>query len=164
MKWVIPVILAAGMASQLLQGCYGGGAKVGAGERETAGSRALSLPLLVTGIAQLYTVNEVADYSDLRLVESWTGSDPAGLKPGMKEIQPVRWKNRFYYLIATRNRLSVGTSMEDTEALCLYFDPGTLAWYAQAGNRKTRLAEWKDATRSELLLIHPGGTRVAVRL
>jgi|GEM_PF-6193812 len=162
MKKMISMILTAGMASLALPGCHGGGARSRVEGTNESGNRSLSL--LVTGFAQLYTVDEVADYSDLRLLESWNGSDPGELKTGMKEIQPVRWKNKSYYLIATPNRISVGTSMEDSGGLCLYFDPGTLAWYAQAGNRKTRLAEWKDATRSELLLIHPGGTRVSVRL
>ncbi|MDB5047433.1 MAG: hypothetical protein JWO30_504 [Fibrobacteres bacterium] len=150
-----------------LLGCYGGKAPVRSPDGSTdapAVARARTLPLLVLGVAQIYTAGSLADFSLFNLVESWHGSDPASLRESMKEIQSVKWKGEQYFLIATRNRLDISTSMEGGRpSASLAYDPGTLAWYAETGLERTKLAEWTDESRHVLMLIHPDGTRVAVR-
>jgi hypothetical protein len=129
-----------------------------------AETHAKSLPFLVLGVAQRYAAGPLADFALFNLVESWSGSDPTRLKRNMKEIQPVKWNGKVYFLVATPNRLDIGSSMEGGGAdASLWFDPGTLAWYAEAGAEKVKLAEWKDSSRHVLMLIHPNGSKVAVR-
>lgn len=152
-------------------GCYGGaGPGFGRAEAPDAmaesgdASRARSLPLLVLGVAQIYTTSSLADFPLFDLVETWKGANPTTLKENMMEIQPVKWKGVQYFLIAKRNRLDIALSMEGgTPPASLYFDPPTLAWYAETGLERIKLAEWADEKQNVLMLIHPDGKRVAVR-
>jgi hypothetical protein len=160
---------AAAVAAGLL-GCYGGagpgfGRTVSpeAEEEIRQRERVRSLPLMVLGVARIYTTSSLADFSLFDMVESWKGVNPTTLRESMIEIQPVRWKGVQYYLIAKRNRLDISLSMEGgTPPASLYFDPSTLAWYAETGLEKIKLAEWADEKRNVLMLIHPDGKRVAV--
>ncbi|MDB5106563.1 MAG: hypothetical protein JWP91_4252 [Fibrobacteres bacterium] len=151
----------------LLTGCYGGSPAMRSPPESPDPSfaeGARSLPLSVLGVAQSYASGSLAGFSLFNLVGSWSGSDPTTLKTNMKEIQAMKWEGRAWFMIATPNRLDICASMEGGDpAASLWFDPGTLAWYAQAGAEKVKLAEWKDSGRHALMLIRPDGTKVAVR-
>jgi hypothetical protein len=165
------MISAAAMAAGLL-GCYGGAGagfgRTGSQEAEAdaesrEGARVSSLPLLVLGVAQIYTTSSLADFSLFDMVESWKGANPTTLKESMVEIQPVKRNGVQYFLIARRNRLDIALSMDGgTPPASLFFDPPTLAWYAETGLEKVKLAEWADEKQNVLMLIHPDGKRVAV--
>ncbi|HKP94513.1 MAG TPA: hypothetical protein VJ385_02030 [Fibrobacteria bacterium] len=129
-----------------------------------ATARGRSASMLVLGAAQSYAAVPRAGLALLEMAESWRGADPTTLGANMREIQSVKWRGAQYFLIATRDRLDIAATIEGGGiAASLRFDPASLAWYAEAGPEKAKLAEWADESRRVLTLIRPDGTRVAVR-